>query len=685
MRSTLFKCNKDLLELGAMEADASLLQYFNPSEKDVIMKNQKGDERTFTIDRNEKLLQGRGIQGFFKKFQSDYLFITEDRDGKHLVYENPDLPKNWPKVVSGDPEYHDRVRLITESMNRFRQRGGEWLNLYERASDFSADSKEETLICLPHLRDLEMYKYQDRTVKAVLKRFRGRVLLCDEVGLGKTVEAGMAMMEYIMRGLVKKILILVPPSLVDQWYFEMKRKFNQNFIRWDDPEFKNMGDAAWSHYDKVIASLATAKRKSNGKLITDVHYDLVIVDEAHHLKNRNTLAWQFVNNLEKKYIFLLSATPVQNNLEELYNLITLLKPGQLKTYSYFKKTFIKDKEGLEVGNVDQLRHLLSNVMIRNKRNDIDIKFTKRTASTVTLPLSPEEKKLYDDISGYIKEKYDEKNSGLTRLMLKNLQEEMGSSFEAVTEPLKKMSLNEHLDKDEREVFKDFLKSTEDLLKKRTPDKKLLQCLEIIKQHQDKIIIFTKYLATQKAIVEFLKGCDVKTAVFNGELRRKDKEEQIDLFRTSADILVSTETGGEGRNLQFCNVMINYDLPWNPMAIEQRIGRIHRIGQKRNVYVYNLAAGDTVEHYILELLDKKINMFELVVGEVDMILGDIEEKADFSDLIMEAWVRSKDTDDMVNEVEQLSEKLLENKNRYIKAKEVDEKLFGDMLKMKENGM
>ena len=685
MRSTIFKYNKDLLELGAIETDSSLLQYFNPSERDVTLKNMKGDERTFTLDRDEKLLQGRGILGFFRRFQSDYLFIFEDEDGKHLVYENSELPKKWPQDMIENPEKFERVRLVMDSMNRFHQSGGEWLNLYERAGDFSADSGEDTLLCLPHLRDLEMYKYQERTVKAVLNRFRGRVLLCDEVGLGKTIEAGMAMLEYIMRGLVKKILILVPPSLVDQWYYELKRKFNQDFIRWDDPQFKSMGDAAWGHFDKVIASLATAKRKSNGELIADIHYDLVIVDEAHHLKNRKTLAWQFVNNLQKKYIFLLSATPVQNNLEELYNLITLLKPGQLKTYSYFKKTFIRDKEGLEVRNVDQLRYLLSNVMIRNKRNDIDIKFTKRTATTVTLSLSPSEKKLYDDISKYIKSKYDEKGSGLTRLMLKNLQEEMGSSFEAVVEPLRKLSDNDKLDSVERKVFKGFLTSVESLANQKTPDKKLLQCLDIVKQHRDKVIIFTKYLATQNAIVEFLSDHGIKTAVFNGGLRRKDKEEQIGLFKTSAEVLVSTETGGEGRNLQFCNVMINYDLPWNPMAIEQRIGRIHRIGQTRNVYVYNLAANDTVEHYILELLDKKINMFELVVGEVDMILGDIEDKADFSDLIMEAWVRSKDTDEMNEEVDKLGEKLLLNKNHYLKAKELDEKLFGDTLKTKEDGL
>src|SRR5699024_8652271 len=151
----------------------------------------------------------------------------------------------------------------------------------------------------------------------------------DEVGLGKTVEAGMAMLEYIMRGLARRIMILVPPSLVEQWENEMKRKFNQDFVRADQPEFKKMGAKAWGHYQKIIASIDTAKLKHHREAINENYYDLVIVDEAHHLKNRRTLKWQFVNGLNKKYIFLLTATPVQNHLEELYNLITLLKPGQL--------------------------------------------------------------------------------------------------------------------------------------------------------------------------------------------------------------------------------------------------------------------------------------------------------------------------------------------------------------------
>lgn len=170
-------------------------------------------------------------------------------------------------------------------------------------------------------------------------------------------------------------------------------------------------------------------------------------------------------------------------------------------------------------------------------------------------------------------------------------------------------------------------------------------------------------------------------MFHGELKRKEKEAEIEKFKGNAQILISTEAGGEGRNLQFCNCIINFDLPWNPMAIEQRIGRIHRVGQTRDIYLYNLASKNTLEYYILELLDRKINMFELVVGEVDMILGDIEEEADFSDIIMDAWVRSDQQKNMENEIEVIGEKLLENKRQYLKIKDLDDNLFGDSFEQK----
>lgn len=673
----LFKLDKELFDINLMEMDETLIQFFQNVEAlpDTFeMVNDMNVTRKFTINWEDRTLRGRGIKGFFAPYNAQYLFIEKTANGLIRV-SSPANTKPQPGEYETMLVNNERTAAILTSMNHFNPDPEKWFQLYQVAQDFRISSEDEELVCLPYIRDAEIFQYQLKTVKSVMDRFKGRALLCDEVGLGKTVEAGMAMSEYIMRGLAKKILILTPPSLVQQWDNEMKRKFNQDFIKADDPAFKNKGSDAWASFNKVIASISTAKRKNHRDIILQQHYDLVIVDEAHHLKNRKTEAWKFVNAINKKYIFLLTATPVQNHLEELYNLITLLKPGQLKTYSYFKKNFVDSNDGIEVKNVDRLKGLLADVMIRNKRNNVDVQFTKRQAFTKAVELPSAQKKLYEEISTFIRNKYYDESSTLKRFQLKSLQEQMGSTFTATLGSLESLVKNEKLSDADQQVLAEFTKRTAQITSKEAEySPKIKQLIEILTDFNDKMLIFTKYKSTQTFLTKVLKQNGFKVAEFHGGLKRKEKEEQVAYFKGEASVLVSTEVGGEGRNLQFCNGLINFDLPWNPMAIEQRIGRIHRIGQERDVVVYNLVAKDTIEHYILELLDRKINMFELVVGEVDAILGDIEEKEDFSELMMNAWVKSGNKMEIEKELDLIGEKLFENKQRLTKQKQLDEHLF-----------
>ena len=155
-----------------------------------------------------------------------------------------------------------------------------------------------------------------------------------------------------------------------------------------------------------------------------------------------------------------------------------------------------------------------------------------------------------------------------------------------------------------------------------------------------------------------------------------KDEQIEMFRNDTPVLLSTEAGGEGRNLQFCHHMINYDLPWNPMKIEQRIGRLHRIGQKKEVMIYNLCTAGSIEDSILDILDRKINMFELVIGEIDMILGRVRGEKDFSETVFDIWVNAVSEDDRQKGFDKLASSLKRQKTSYQKTKILDEKLFGE---------
>jgi SNF2 family DNA or RNA helicase len=165
-------------------------------------------------------------------------------------------------------------------------------------------------------------------------------------------------------------------------------------------------------------------------------------------------------------------------------------------------------------------------------------------------------------------------------------------------------------------------------------------------------------------------------LFHGGLTRVQKEEAVTAFRGPARLLLTTDAGSEGRNLQFCNGIVNFDLPWNPMRIEQRIGRLSRIGQARDVYVFNLVAADTLEAAILHLLDAKIAMFELVIGEVDMILGNLDDEQEFEDLLADLWAAAPDQAAFHSAIDQLGERLVAARGAYQRQRAHDDRLFGE---------
>ncbi|MGH2459317.1 MAG: DEAD/DEAH box helicase [Chloroflexota bacterium] len=516
--------------------------------------------------------------------------------------------------------------------------------------------------------------HQIDTARKVLRRFRGRALLGDEVGLGKTIEAALILKEYLLRGLVRKALILTPPALVSQWREELATKFGLEFVTNESPEFRALGTDAWSRFDLVLASLSLARTGDHARAILGQRYDLVVVDEAHHLKNRSSVSWHFVNQLDRKFILLLSATPVQNNLEELFNLITLLKPGQLRTVQAFKKEFVTRGDPRLPRNRARLQELLSDVMIRNTRGQVALQLPRRHATTVRLSLSSDERELYDAVSGFVRAEHPsagEHGRGMNRFALETLQMEIGSSSFAAAPTLR--TLARGANRDPRQTHElERLAALASAIKRNAKADALMKLLAA---SSEKAIVFTKYLETLRYLARTLNDAGMSTAVYHGGLDTAEKDACIASFERDRRVLLCTEAAGEGRNLQFCNTMINYDLPWNPMRIEQRVGRIHRIGQDREVFIYNLSADRTVEDYILWLLDAKINMFELVIGEMDMILGNLADEGDFTDVVSEIWLRSNDHSEVERDIQRFGERLVEAKNAYLKTRDYDNLVFG----------
>lgn len=507
------------------------------------------------------------------------------------------------------------IRYKTTWEEEFLQRlkeDGPWANweLYKLAyevTNYLSIPSFEGLVAPLHLDHVTPLPHQLEVAQTVVEKLNGKAILADEVGLGKTIEAGLILKEYMIRGLVKKVLILVPASLVSQWVRELNEKF---YI----PAVEQKKSYVWEQCDVVVSSLDTAKRSPHKEIIHGLDYDMVIIDEAHKLKNNKTKNYEFVQNLKKKFCLLLTATPIQNRIEEIFNLVSLLKPGHLGNEQLFHDMF--KKKGRNIRDDEHLRELVNKVMIRNRRIDTGIEWSKRHVETIWIQFSKAEQALYDAIS-QIRSSFSIPTSSFSIL---TLQREACSSREAVYITLKKM-----LDKKDEapQLPEKIIRNLMAYIDQVTKNSKAEKTVELIQNINDKVIIFTEYRATQLYLQWFLKQHGITSVPFRGGFKRGKKDWMKDLFKNRAQVLIATEAGGEGINLQFCNHIINYDLPWNPMRLEQRIGRIHRLGQERDVFIYNMATKNTVEEHILKLLYEKINLFERVIGELDSILAKLD--------------------------------------------------------------
>ena len=578
-------------------------------------------------------------------------------------------PPELPEIKAEIPicfEWHDEKSPLLPAAPLLPDH---WFRLRGEFAQLGLLQGFNELLCLSHLHNIETYWYQVEAVRKVLKQFRGRVLLADEVGLGKTVEAGMVLKEYLLRGMVERVLILTPASLVGQWQEEMESKFSIDFATTYAPLLRKDATAFWGQ-KRVIASIATARRKEHFDILTTQTYDLVIVDEAHHLKNRTTRNWKLVDVLKKRFLILLSATPVQNNLVELYNLLTLLKPGIFKTEKEFRSAYVTPRKPRLPINHGRLRDLMRDVMIRNTRSLVDVRLPPRQAITLRIDAEPAEKNNYLTLGRLIQDSH-KTDKNRHRLAFRHMLTAAGSSPRAAQAALERfIARHKNEDRAWATLCTDYKK-----VKNGCKENALMKLSQ--QNPAEKKMIFTHHRETMNHLADLLEHNKIGHARFDGSMSGPEKDSAVERFRQDVPVLLCGESGGEGRNLQFCNTLINFDLPWNPMAIEQRIGRIHRIGQTREVFIFNLVVRETIEDRILQILDEKINMFELVVGEVGAILGEMDENEDFAGMVFSSWVESSEQDQNAA-FQQLGERIMSAKQDYEAVKTLDENLFGNEL-------
>ncbi|MFN2567537.1 MAG: DEAD/DEAH box helicase [Gemmatimonadaceae bacterium] len=564
----------------------------------------------------------------------------------------------------------------------------DWFELRRDAERIALVPGFERLITLD-ANTIKELPHQIDVAQRVLRRpLGGRAILADEVGLGKTIEAGIILKELMVRGLARRVLIVTPASLVEQWQGELESKFFEHFDTPAQPRDWRQTTRAIVSYDRAISARHASE-------ILRHRWDLVIVDEAHKAKNARAARYKFLQQIERNYILLLTATPLQNNLRELYNLVTLLRPGQLGTWAEFRRLHVAKGDGRMPKDPEALKQLTAQVMLRTRRSSVAqaLDLPPRRPSHPTVRLMPAEAKLYDDVVSFLRALYREgvierpqdeegqerarrkrrTGKGIFQLELVRLCQRLCSSARALADSLETLATGELVTRPYRAKARELAGAA----RRVTRHGKLAALDDVLSEHRDRVIVFSEHLPTLELIAERVQKLKRTPIIYKGALSSRERAKRLGSFKENERaVLVATRAGTEGLNLQFCNVLVNYELPWNPMVVEQRIGRIHRIGQTREAHIINFAAQDTVEAHVLRLLDQKIRLFELVVGELDIILGDFGGAESLEEQLTDAWLGADSDEIFEQKLETIGEEIAKSREGGIEQERLNSEMAAE---------
>lgn len=578
----------------------------------------------------------------------------------------------------------------------------------------------------------------------LLKTPRLRFLLADDPGAGKTIMAGLVLKELKQRGLVERTLIVVPGHLKDQWLREMREKFHEHFVPVDRGVAEAFwGRNVWQEYPQVVTSIDYAKQDEVLASLRESTWDLIIVDEAHKMaayrygaKVEKTERYRLGEVLSQNanYLLFLTATPHRGDPENFRLFLDLLEPGLFANVSTLAEATASGENPLF------LRRLKEDLKDFNGTP----LFPPRQVHTVKFSLSEPEKELYNAVTEYVQRHYQKalaKDKRNVTFALLILQRRLASSVRAVRQSLerRRKRLNELLQKGiilqerdyideerledcpdaEREQIEDDLleklTSAETLEELRQEIDKLDELIVLARKAErqeietklnelrkvmeeghlqangEKLLIFTESRATLEYLKEKLKAWGYSVTTIHGGMTLDERIASEKRFWNEAQVMVATEAAGEGINLQCCWLMVNYDIPWNPNRLEQRMGRVHRYGQRKEVHIYNLVAQDTLEGKVLLRLFEKLERIREQMGSdrVFDVVGDVFAGRTLKELIVEAVTNQRSLDDILKDIElqpdeEMVQRVREATQEMLATRYVDLKgVLGEMEKAKEN--
>lgn len=488
--------------------------------------------------------------------------------------------------------------------------------------------------------ELVAYKHQVEEARRIVEKFLGNAIVVHEVGLGKTITAILVLGELLLRDPLLTSLTIVPTNLLTQWQKEFSRCTDLEIYTGSAP--REAGSQA-----HVLMAIDTAKEPRWEKILTKRKWGAVIVDEGHALRNEETKRYRFVYSLRARYRILLTATPVHNSAYDIYHQVNIVRPGLLGRKAVFAETHMRDER--QVSDPVKLRASLENAISRLRRAETGIPFPERDIDHVLVKQGSElERELYDDVLSVLRGIY-RRNLGGAAFVVRPSGKEQGVASivlvailvlrELASHPLAAIkTLSGQLLKRVARVAKTTgdttdLAAVELLVKKyaaiewgpgsHAKTDALISALpKLIKKH-GRVIVYVEFRETQNVLVKRLQkkrlsNLPPKTVItsYRGDLSRAEKTDRIDRFNQHEPAcLISTDAGGQGLNLQKANVVVNFDFPWNPMRVEQRIGRVDRLGQTRQVRVKNFITVGTIEQYVYDTLRKKLKVGEDVLGHL----------------------------------------------------------------------
>ncbi len=573
-----------------------------------------------------------------------------------------------------DP-YNIKKQIETKRFSKFQT-----FQLNLEALQIKQTGKIDRLISLDAIHSkLIPYNFQMQTALQVINEMNGNAILADEVGLGKTIEAGIIMKELLLREEINSILIVSPKSLLSQWKAEMSEKFSETFtIANNSKEHVNL-----KIDDRIICSHNLLARKFDE--VASRTWDLIVVDEAHTFRNTHSKGRACLANLRKNHFLLLTATPLCNRLTDLYSIVDLIQPGLLESERSFISRFAEDAKSRVVRpeQVYHLRQNLRDVMCRTRREQTGIPFTKRCVDSRTLEANQSEREFIDQATEYLRDVSKNHFRTIEALMAENPNRRFSESQSNAILVFQAITLQQSFSSSPAAAVESLTRRKERFPMEAEVAGKLIEMAAKVKGAKMELLRTVLYeIPKEQALIFCLRKITAhniknmldrefgKAAVYLGDMNQKERDVVIEGFRNGEiRYLVATDAAAEGLNLQNCCVMFNYDLHWNPMKIEQRIGRIHRFKQERDITVFNLSVKDTIDDYVLHILYQKIELFTMTIGKMETVLAELKEGAqDIQKTIADILLRSNSRLDLKTELEKLANDLtVSRKNQELAEK------------------